>query len=133
MTAFLTPTTWLFNSVKSDSVTKINSKSTHVVGVLSNHRDVKVALEELQDAGYPAHWITLFARDIRGYSWSPELIIYDCWNEKSFDFAGNAQYFFRRLFQRRKYLILVAANGSNVNSAGKIIGRRRKYARVWYF
>jgi hypothetical protein len=132
MTAFLTPTTWLFNSVKSEPVVTINSKSTHVVGVFSNHRDVRVALEELQNAGYPTGWISIFARDFQRYSKSP-LTINDCWNEKTFDFTGKSQAFFQQLFQRRKYLILVTANGSNVNSAGKIMDRRRKYARVWYF
>lgn len=133
MTAFLTPTTWLFNSVKSERVEKSGSKSTHIVGVFSNHRDAKVALEELQEAGYPPHWIVLFTRNDRRNFWSPKLNINDCWDEKTFNFAGNSQDFFRQLFQRRKYLILVAGNGSNVNSAGKIMSRRCKYAKVWYF
>ncbi|MGF1542557.1 MAG: hypothetical protein ACFCU5_19285 [Pleurocapsa sp.] len=133
MTAFLTPTTWLFDSVKSEPIATINCQSTHVVGVFANHRDAKVALEELQNAGYPDRWITLFARDFQRHSWLPKLNIQDCWNEEIFDFAGNAQGFFRKLFQRRKYLILVTANGSNVNSAGMIMGRRRRYAKVWFF
>ena len=61
------------------------------------------------------------------------ITIQDSWNETKFEFTGNAKDFFRKLFQRRKYLILVTANGNNVNSAGVIMGRRRKYAKVWYF
>ena len=131
MTAFFKPKALLSDTVKSKKIEKNGSNSTHVVGVFSHHRDAKVALEELKDAGFPSNWITLFARDFRRYSWSPGLTIHNCFNEETFNFDRISQHFFRRLFQRGKYLVLVTGNGNDVNSAGIIMGRRRNHSKVW--
>ncbi len=133
MTAFLTSKALLSDTVRSAKIEKNSSNSTHVVGVFSDCRDAKVALEELREAGFPYKWISLFARNFGGYSWSPNLVIHNCFNEETFDFGGISQHFFRQLFQRGKYLVLVTGNGNDVNTAGIIMGRRRSHAKVWHF
>ena len=131
MTAFLTSKALLSSRVRSANIEPNDSHSTHVLGVFSDSRDAKVALEELRDAGFPSKWITLFARDFQRYSWSPNLAIHNCFNEETFNFDHIAQDFFRRFFRRGKYLVLVRGNDNDINSAGKIMARRRNHAKVW--
>lgn len=112
------------------SFTKANTSSSAVaVGIFSHHRDAKVALEELVQAGFPPDWITLMARNFYRYSWLAGLNLSDRLDE--FSFNHNFQHFFQRLFQRGKYFVLVAGTENEVSSATTIMSRRPKHAKVW--
>ena len=132
MKAFLDPTA---SSNKIDSLKqspKNELNSTRIVGVFSHHRDVKVALEELEDAGFPSNLIMLIARNCQRYSWSPAVTTSNYFSEETFSFNQIAQSFFQRLFQRGKYLLLITGNQSDLSSAGSIMGRRRGHSEVWH-
>lgn len=107
--------------------------STYAVIVFAHHRDVKVALDDLENAGFSDDGITLIARNAKRYSWGSKLTINNYFNQDKFDFNQVAQEFFLRLFQRGKYLILIAGNQDDVNAASSIMGRRQGHAEVWHF
>ena len=109
-----------------------SSDSTRIVGVFSHHRDVKVALEELTEAGFPTSSITLIARNCQRHSWLPKVDTNSYFDEETFNFNRSAREFFQRLFQRGKYLLSIAGDESDVIYAGKIIGRRRGHSAVWH-
>lgn len=108
-----------------------SSDPSQIVGVFSHHRDVKVALEELTEAGYPISLVKLIARNCQQYSWLPEIDTYDSFDDDAF--AGNrtAQNFFQKLFKRGKYLLLVAANRQELSSVSSIVGRRG-HSEIWH-
>ena len=120
----------LSNSPLSKTIS--NSDSSQIVGVFSHHRDVRVALEELTDAGYPIGLVKLMARNCQRHSWLPEISTYDCFDDDAFASDRTAQNFFQKLFRRGKYLSLVAASGQELNSVSSIVGRRRKHSEVWH-
>ena len=111
MKAFLESKASLSDTVKLEkaknnnylfSIENNSSKLTHAVGVFSHHRDVKVALEELRDTGFPLNWITLIARDCWRYSWSPGLSIYNYCDEGTLSFNQNSQHFFSAIASTRE-------------------------------
>lgn len=108
------------------------SDLTHEVGVFSHHRDVRVAVEELQEAGFSLSEITLIARRWRS-DWLRNLNIYNSFDEESFGSNEAAQNFFQKLFQRGKYLLLLTGKENEMNAAGAIMGRRQAHAKVWQF
>ncbi|MEM8674760.1 MAG: hypothetical protein AAGF83_12930 [Cyanobacteria bacterium P01_G01_bin.67] len=119
------------NSLLIQSENAVNSN--YAVIVFAHHRDVKVALDDLDNAGFSCDWISLIARKAKRHTWYPELIINDYFEPAKFDFNQIAQEFFLRLFQRGKYLVLVTGNKYDVNSASKIMARRPGHSEVWYF
>lgn len=107
------------------------SNSARLVGVFSHHRDVKVVLEELEDAGFPASLITLMARNCQRYAWLPEIKLDNSFDEAKLGCDRDRQNFFQRLFRRGKYLLLVSGSSAELSSAGSIMGRRRGHSEVW--
>jgi hypothetical protein len=110
-----------------------NCYPTRAVVVFSHHRDLKVALDELHDAGFSDDWLTLMTRDVQRCSWYAELITKNYFDAEKFDFSEVAQNFFSQLFQRGKYLVLISGNEDVVGTASKIMSRRQKHAKVWQF
>lgn len=131
-----TPLSDIFGSRKTlgniDNSNIGNIGSAHIIGVFSHHRDVKVALEELIEAGFPTSSIGLTARNCQRHSWLPEVGTNNCFDEEVFSFDRAARKFFQRLFQRGKYLMLVTGNERDVFYAGSIMGRRRGHSEVWH-
>ena len=102
------------------------------VGVFSSHRDVKVAIEELLEAGITRDRFTIIARNWRDRDWLEDLTVYDYFDEQLFGTNSNCQHFFQRLFRRGKYLLSIAGDTKDV-SASAIMSRRRGHAEVWIF
>jgi hypothetical protein len=103
------------------------------VVVFSHHRDVKVALDELHDAGFSKNWLTLMTRDVQSHAWCLELITKNYFDAEKFNFSQVAQDFFCQLFRRGKYLVLISGKEQDVDAASKIMSRRQKHAKVWQF
>ena len=120
------------NSDRWSTQNKFNSDSSRIVGVFSHHRDVKVALEELTEAGFPSSLITLIARNCQRYSWLPTVNTNEYFDEKTFSFNRVAREFFQRLFQRGKFLLLITGDEQDLSYASSIIGRRRGHSEVWH-
>ena len=112
---------------------KHDNHATYGIVVFSHHRDVKVALDDLRNAGVSQDGIILIARNARRYSWYPRLMINSYFDPEKFNFNQIAQEFFLRLFQRGKYLVLIAGDKYEVNSVSKIMGRRPGHSEVWHF
>ena len=125
-------------------------KPAHEVGVFASHRDVLVAIEELLEAGFSLDGIALVARQARRnfagvrpvefteqeakhHDWQEDFTIYDNFNVELFGSNEIDRYFFLRLFERGKYLLLVTGTEQDLKSIGAIIGRRRGHGEVWYF
>ena len=109
------------------------SNSNYAVVVFNHHRDVKVALDDLENFGLTCDGISLIARKADRYSWHPDLKINDYFESAKFNFNQIAQEFFCRLFQRGKYLVLITGNQDDVSFTSKIMGRRPGHSEVWYF
>lgn len=109
------------------------SDETRAVVVFSHHRDLKVALDELRDAGFSDDWLTLMTRDVQRCSWCAELMTKNYFDAEKFDFNQVAQDFFFKLFRRGKYLVLISGNEQDVDAASKIMSRRQKHVQVWQF
>ena len=105
--------------------------STYTVVVYSHHRDVKVALDDLHNAGFSNDAITLIAHNARRYSWNYQLMINNYFDLNKFDFNHIAQEFFLRLFQKGKYLVLIKGEKADVNAISKIMARRDGHAEAW--
>lgn len=117
---------------KIDPIKLDNSASAHVIGVFSHHRDVKVVLEELREAGFPNSLITLVTSNHQYNSWFSELNIAKDLNWQFFDSNRGIRNFFQRLFQQGKYFLLVQGNEVDLNSASSIMGRRHGHGEVWH-
>ena len=102
------------------------------VGVFSSHRDVKVAIEELLEAGIESDRLTIVARNWHDRNWLEDLTVYNYFDEQLFGTNLDCQYFFQKLFRRGKYLLSIAGDTRNIN-AGAIMSRRRGRAEVWCF
>lgn len=102
------------------------------IGVFINHRDVKVALEELQEAGFSLSEITLITRRWRD-DWLRGVNVCQSFQAEFFGSNETAQNFFQKLFKRGKYLLLLTGETKEMNSAGSIMGRRQAHADVWQF
>ena len=102
--------------------------------VFSHHRDVKVALDDLRDAGFDySDRFILMARNAKRYSWHCELTAYNYFDVEEFDCSQADRDFFWRLFQKGKYLLLISGTKYDVDSATRIVARRRGHAEVWHF
>ena len=108
-------------------------KYVREVGVFASHRDVLVAIEELLEAGFSLDGIALVARQAKHHDWQEDFTIYDNFNVELFGSNEIDRYFFLRLFERGKYLLLVTGTEQDLKSIGAIIGRRRGHGEVWYF
>lgn len=106
---------------------------TYAVVVYSHHRDVKVALDDLKNAGFATDDMILIAHNARRYSWNHQLMFNDYFDLKKFDFNHIAQEFFLRLFQKGKYLVLVTGEKADVKAISKIMARRDGHAEAWNF
>lgn len=115
-----------------ESIELNSSTSAQVIGVFSHHRDVKVALEELREAGFPNSLITLVTSNHQYNTWFSELNIAKDLNWQFFDSSHGIRNFFHRLFQQSKYFLLVQGNDFDLNSAGSIMGRRLGHGEVWH-
>ena len=138
MIAFFKPATLFSDRTESKAAshkdwgsTKGKSNFNSAVVVFAHHRDVKVALDELDSAGFSHDNLTLIARQAKrcvGYS---EIITHDWFDRQQFDYDRISQELFLRLFNRGKYLVLVNGSQADVNAATKIMSRRRDRAKVW--
>ena len=128
-TTFKETTNRNFLSVKSCA----NCNYTYAVVVFSHHRDVKVALDELDCAGFSHDCLTLVARHAQRRLGDLKLASNSFFDAQKFDFNQVAQEFFFRLFQKGKYLVLIQGSNKDVRSASKIVARRRDHAEVWLF
>lgn len=142
MIAFFRPralftSTVKFRENKNKSLLSVQNNSkyqaTNAVVLFSHHRDVKVALGELSDAGFSSDNLTLIARHARRYSWNPELIVNSYFDVAKFGFNQVALEFFRQLFQKGKYLVLITGSKQDVSVASKIMSRRQDHSEAWYF
>ncbi|MGV2831115.1 hypothetical protein [Myxosarcina sp. GI1(2024)] len=102
------------------------------VGVFVHHRDAKVAIEDLRDAGFPLNWIKLISRDCWRYHWLDGLHTCDRFDGQFFGTSDQCWRFFQRLFQRGKYLIAIEAPGHSLEYAEAILSRRRGRGEVWH-
>lgn len=130
MKAFLNLSDPVSHSSLKETVS--NSELSQIVGVFSHHRDAKVAIEELTEAGYPINLVKLIARNCQQYSWLPEIDTYNSFDDDAFAGNSTAQNFFQKLFKKGKYLLLVAASRQEVGSVSSIIGRRRGHSEIWH-
>ena len=115
-----------------DPINLDGSTSAQVVGVFSHHRDVKVALEELSEAGFPGSLITLITSNHQYNDWFSELNTANDFNWQLLDSNHGIWNFFRRLFKQSNYFLLVQGNEADLNSAGSIMGRRLGHGTVWH-
>lgn len=132
MSALLMSKMSVSDTVESAKIKSNSDSSIRAIGVFSNHRDAKVALQELKEAGFPCQWMALFARSSQRYSWHPNLMVHNCFDATAFKCDRHSQAFLQRLFQRGKFLLLVTGNVRDIDSAGKIISRRPNYAKFWH-
>ena len=142
MKAFFKSKALLRNAIKLKEISHNHSwliknkdfnHANYGIVVFSHHRDVKVALDDLRNAGVSHDGIILIGRNARRYSWCPRLMIDSYFDPAKFDFNQIAKEFFWRLFQQGKYLALIAGDKYQVNSVSKIMGRRPGHSEVWYF
>ena len=109
-----------------------SSTSAQVIGVFSHHRDVKVALEDLIEAGFPSSLITLVTSNHLYNTWFSELKTGSDLDWRFFDPDHSILSFFLRLFKKSRYFLLVQGDEVDLNSAGSIMGRRRGHGNVWH-
>ena len=139
MKTFLTPQTLLFEnkspavSDNSRLIQKNDGNLANAVIIFSHHRDVRVALDDFKNAGFSCDRLILMARNAERYSWHRELTAYNYFDVEEFDCSQADRDFFWQLFQKGKYLLLISATEYDVNSATKIVARRRGHAEVWHF
>ncbi|MCU0537869.1 MAG: hypothetical protein MUD14_28625 [Hydrococcus sp. Prado102] len=111
---------------------KIVRNQPCVVGVFHHHRDVKVAISQLQDAGIPMGWIVALARDYRRYDLLSGIKVSDRFEEQLLDVAPGDRMFFYKRFQQGKFLVVVEGDENAIRFAGAIMSRRRGHSEVWY-
>lgn len=120
------------SNLSSKTTTTQAGNYTRTVGVFRHHRDAKVALEDLRDAGFPLNWIKLISRNCWRYDWLAGLHTCDRFDGKFFDTSDSCWQFFLRLFQRGKYLIAIEAPSNSLHYAEAILSRRRGHGKVWH-
>ena len=111
--------------------TKHRNNKNHAVIVFAHHRDVKVALDELNYAGFSYDGLTLIARQAQRCLDYSGLVANSYFDPQKFDVDRVSQEFFLRLFKRGKYLVLVNASEHDTNAVSRIMSRRRGRAKVW--
>lgn len=102
------------------------------IGVFFHHRDVKVALEELNYAGFPLTSLTLMAKNSQRHSWLSGLKILSHFEQEVFNFSQECQQFFHKYFRRGKYILVVQGTEDMLHFAGQVLSRRRQHSKVWY-
>nr|ADN15739.1 hypothetical protein Cyan7822_3805 [Gloeothece verrucosa PCC 7822] len=102
------------------------------VGVFFHHRDVRVALEDLTNAGFPLNSLTLMARNIERHNWLSQLNIFSHFEPEIFSFSRECEQFFQKFFCRGKYILVVEGTEEMVDFAAKVFARRRDHSKVWY-
>ena len=112
---------------------KHDSNLDNAVVVFSHHRDVRVALDDFRNAGQISDRLLLMARNAGRYSWHRELTTYNYFDVEEFNCSQADRDFFWRLFQRGKYLLLISGTRYDIDSATRIVARRRGHAEVWHF
>jgi hypothetical protein len=129
-----------FGLKPKSQLTKDNSKITNnkncyqkAVGVFFHHRDVKVALEDLIEIGFPVSKISLIARDCKRYDWNNNLQICDRFDNNLLKLPEALIHLLQRYFNRGKYLTIVSGTKADVEIASAILNRRPKHAKVWHF
>ena len=110
-----------------------SDRSTKAVVVFNHHRDVRVALDELYDAGFSTDCLTLISRRSLKYMDRVEIATSSNLNLEKFNFDRQSQEFFSRLSDRGKYLILITGSHSDIKAASKIVSRRRHRTQIWHF
>jgi hypothetical protein len=112
-----------------------NNKNCYqkAIGVFFHHRDVKVALEDLTEIGFPANKISLIARDCKRYNWNVPLQICDRFDNNLLKLPESLIRLLQSYFNRGKYLTIVSGTQADVEIASAILNRRPKHAKVWYF
>lgn len=140
MKTFFRPQTLLlenrFETISDNSRLIENKNDADVASaviVFSHHRDVKVALDDFRDAGKISDRLILMARKAKRYSWHRQLTTYNYFDVEEFHCSQADRDFFWRLFQKGKYLLLISDAKYNIDSASKIVARRRGHAEVWHF
>jgi hypothetical protein len=139
MKTFLTPQILLFEnrsqavSDNSRLIQKNDGNLTNAVIVFSHYRDVRVALDDFRDAGMICDRLILMARNAGRYSWHRQLTIYNYFDVEEFNRSQADRDFFWQLFQKGKYLLLISGTEYDVDSATRIVARRRGHAEVWHF
>lgn len=140
MKTFFRPQTLLFENNRFEAVSrnarliqKNDGNLANAVVVFSHHRDVRVALDDFRNAGLISDRLILMARNAGRYSWHRELTAYNYFDVEEFNCSQADRDFFSRLFQRRKYLLLISGTEYDVDSASRIVARRRGHAEVWHF
>ncbi|WP_052055586.1 hypothetical protein [Myxosarcina sp. GI1] len=129
----ITPALGTENRVNRTFANNVIAKNnSRTVGVFLHHRDAKVALQDLQDAGFPLKWITLISQNCWQYSWLKGLRTCDRFNKHFFNSSDKSWQFFQRLFQRGKYLIAIEAPSNSLRCAEAILSRRRGHGEVWH-
>ena len=120
----------------SNNTLLIQNKHDDVISavvVFSHHRDVRVALDDLRDAGFTSDRLILMARNAERYSWHRQLTTCNYFDVEAFDCSQADRDFFWRMFQKGKYLLLISGSRYDVDSVTKIVARRRGHAEVWHF
>jgi hypothetical protein len=112
-----------------------NNKNCYqkAIGVFFHHRDVKVALEDLTEIGFPANKISLIARDCKQYNWNIPLQICDRLDNNLLKLPESLIRLLQSYFNRGKYLTIVSGTQADIEIASAILNRRPKHARVWHF
>ncbi|NJM90179.1 MAG: hypothetical protein HC847_26615 [Hydrococcus sp. RU_2_2] len=118
--------------VRANVATETIRQIPCVVGVFYHHRDVKVAIAQLKDAGIPMGWIVAIARDYRRYDRSLGIKISDRFDEQLLDIAPGDRMFFYKCFKQGKSLVIVEGEENAIRLAGAIMSRRRGHSEVWY-
>ena len=141
MKTFFKPQTILFGNNRFEAVSynprliqdRRDNDLANAVVVFSHHRDVRVALDDFRNAGLISDRLILMARNAGRYSWHRELTAYNYFDLEEFNCSQADRDFFWRLFQRGKYLLLISGTRYDVDSATRIVARRRGHAEVWHF
>jgi hypothetical protein len=121
-------------STKDNSNIANNQNSYQkAIGVFFHHRDVKVALEDLTEIGFPVSKISLIARDCKQYNWNDSLQISDRFDNNLLKLPEALIHLLQSYFNRGKYLTIVSGTKADVEIASAILNRRPKHARVWHF
>ncbi|MEL6929938.1 MAG: hypothetical protein AAFO95_15045 [Cyanobacteria bacterium J06600_6] len=110
-----------------------NANHRHLaVAVFSHHRDVKVALDDLDYDGFSFDDLTLVTRHPQRCQNYSGLITCSDFDARKFGLNLAAQRLFSRLFAKGKYLLVVDGSLHDVNAASRIVSRRRHHAEVWH-
>jgi len=137
--AFFSPKTF-FTSEARLSVSNTIAKSVKqegvgysAVAVFSHHRDVKVALDELNCAGFSHDDLALVARQAQRCQGYSGLICRSSFDDCQLGLESAARQFCVKLLSEGKYLLLVNGSKYDLDAVSKIVSRRHHRVEVWRF